>query len=94
VSARPIPIVYSARYRIDIGPHVFPTRKYSMVRARLLETRLAGLAFVEPEPAGWDELALVHTAEYLARMRDGALTSDGSRSCSCRGRSRWWRDFA
>ena len=76
MSAAPIPIVYSARYRIDIGPHVFPTRKYSMVHARLLETRLPGLAFVEPAPAGWDELALVHTAEYLARMRDGTLTSE------------------
>jgi len=31
-------VVYSARYHIDIGPHVFPTRKYPMVHARLIET--------------------------------------------------------
>jgi hypothetical protein len=31
-------VIYSARYQIDIGPHVFPTRKYALIHARLLET--------------------------------------------------------
>jgi acetoin utilization deacetylase AcuC-like enzyme len=31
---------------------------------------------LEPEPASWDELALVHTPEYLARLRDGAMTAE------------------
>jgi acetoin utilization deacetylase AcuC-like enzyme len=61
-------IVYSARYRIDIGPHVFPTRKYDLI------ARQVGGPFVEPTPATWDELALVHTPEYLAKMRDGTVT--------------------
>ncbi len=70
-------IVYSARYHIDIGPHVFPTHKYRLVHARLLESGLVRPSdLVEPEPATWDELALVHTAEYLARMRDGAMTAE------------------
>ena len=70
-------IVYSARYHIDIGPHVFPTQKYRLVYARLLELGLVQSAgLVEPEPATWDELALVHTADYLARMRDGAMTAE------------------
>jgi acetoin utilization deacetylase AcuC-like enzyme len=76
VPASAIPIVHAARYHIDIGPHVFPTRKYSMVRARLLEVRLPGLVFVEPEPATWDELALVHTGEYLTKVRQGTLTGE------------------
>src|SRR5204862_5974358 len=29
--ARELNLVYSARYRIDIGPHVFPTLKYRLV---------------------------------------------------------------
>jgi acetoin utilization deacetylase AcuC-like enzyme len=67
-------VVYSARYRIDIGPHVFPTDKYQRVHARLLEAGVIQPSdVVEPEPATWDELALVHTAEYLAKMRDGTL---------------------
>jgi acetoin utilization deacetylase AcuC-like enzyme len=68
-------VVYSARYRIDIGPHVFPTQKYSLIHARLVETGVIGPQdCVEPEPASWDDLALVHTPEYLHKMRDGAMT--------------------
>ena len=63
-------LVYSPRYRVDIGPHVFPTRKYDLIADRV------GGPFVEPEPATWDELALVHTPEYLAKMRDGTMTDD------------------
>jgi acetoin utilization deacetylase AcuC-like enzyme len=70
-------IVYSARYRIDIGPHVFPTNKYPLVHARLIETGVIQPSdVVEPEPASWDDLALVHTSEYLVKMRDGTLTPD------------------
>ncbi|HET6959812.1 MAG TPA: histone deacetylase [Vicinamibacterales bacterium] len=70
-------VVYSARYRIDIGPHVFPTQKYSLIHARLLETGvIQPQDCVEPEPASWDELALVHTSEYLHKMRDGAMTPE------------------
>jgi len=45
-------VVYAARYRIEIGPHVFPTQKYELVHARLLETRVIEPAdVVEPSPA-------------------------------------------
>ena len=70
-------IVYSPRYQIDIGAHVFPTRKYSLIHARLLETGVIGPAdCIEPEPASWSDLALVHTAEYLAKMRDGTMSEE------------------
>jgi len=69
--------VYSPRYRIDIGPHVFPTDKYQRIHARLLETGVIQPSdVVEPEPASWDELALVHSAEYLEKMRDGTLSPE------------------
>ncbi len=69
-------VVYSARYLIDIGLHVFPTRKYELVHARLIETGVVQPSeVVEPEPAGWDDLALVHSQDYLTRMRDGAMTA-------------------
>ena len=70
-------VVYSARYRIDIGPRVFPTEKYQRVHARLLETGVIQPSdVVEPEPASWDELALVHTSEYLEKMREGTLSPE------------------
>ena len=72
-------VVYAARYHIDIGLHVFPTQKYQRVHDRLLATRRdddvgAPADIVEPQPATWDELALVHTREYLKKMREGALS--------------------
>jgi acetoin utilization deacetylase AcuC-like enzyme len=69
-------VVYSARYHIDIGPHVFPTAKYQLVHAGLVDAGINPADIVEPDPAGWDELALVHTSEYLAHMRDGTLSSE------------------
>jgi acetoin utilization deacetylase AcuC-like enzyme len=70
-------IVYSARYQMDIGPHVFPTRKYSLIQAALVERGLFRHSdFIEPEPASWGELALVHTGEYLTTMRDGSMSPE------------------
>jgi acetoin utilization deacetylase AcuC-like enzyme len=73
-----VAVFYSARYHIDIGLHVFPTRKYRLVRDRLAERPGAAQAvsFIEPAPATWDELALVHTPDYLVRLRDGTLSDE------------------
>jgi acetoin utilization deacetylase AcuC-like enzyme len=67
-----MPIVYSPQYRIDIGTHVFPTAKYPLLMERLLDSGLvAAEAIVEPEMASWTDLALVHTPEYLERLKFG-----------------------
>ena len=65
-------LVYSGGYRIDIGTHVFPTSKYSQLFERLSAAGLATAAnLVEPAPASWDDLALVHTPPYLEKLRRG-----------------------
>ena len=70
-------VVYSSRYQIDIGPHVFPTLKYRLTHARLIEADVVRSSdIVEPQLASWDELALVHTADYLGKMRDGGLSEE------------------
>lgn len=70
-------VVYSPRYQVDIGPHVFPTEKYQRVQARLLQTGVVQPSGVlEPEPASWEDLALVHTTGYLAGLRDGSLAAE------------------
>lgn len=70
-------LVYSARYHIDIGLHVFPTAKYPKLYAHLLSTHLVDPAdVVEPAPATWDDLALVHTQEYLTKIRSGTLARE------------------
>ncbi|MDE3154232.1 MAG: histone deacetylase [Acidobacteriota bacterium] len=68
-------VIYSPRYVIDIGTHVFPTVKYRLVRDRLLERGLVAPAeFIEPETASWEDLATVHTGEYLDKLRTGGVT--------------------
>jgi acetoin utilization deacetylase AcuC-like enzyme len=70
-------VIYSPRYRIDLGLHVFPTEKYCLVYEQLVACGLIGPSDVaEPAAATWEELALVHTADYLARLRDGTMTDD------------------
>ena len=70
-------VLYSPRYLVDIGLHVFPTRKYQLVHARLVEEGvIAQRDVIEPQAAAWDDLALVHTREYLAKIRDGTLSPD------------------
>jgi len=64
-------LIFSPRYAIDIGPHVFPTRKYSLVRERFADRPVK-----EPGPATWEQLALVHTPEYLTKLRDGTMTRE------------------
>jgi acetoin utilization deacetylase AcuC-like enzyme len=72
-----VSVVYSARYHIDIGLHVFPTEKYRRVHGLLVESGAVRPSdVIEPEAAPWDDLALVHTGDYLTKMRDGTLTAE------------------
>jgi acetoin utilization deacetylase AcuC-like enzyme len=65
-------IVYSPRYRIDIGTHVFPTSKYALLIERLQDAGLARPAdIIEPEMASWEDLGLVHTDDYLEQLKSG-----------------------
>jgi acetoin utilization deacetylase AcuC-like enzyme len=69
-----VDIVYSDRYQVDIGAHVFHMGKYAKVRDGLVSRGLIdAAALVEPGPAGWDDLALVHTPEYLEKTRRGGF---------------------
>ncbi len=69
-------IYYSPYYYADIGEgHVFPIRKFELVRDRLLaEGTLYPDELIEPEPASTDDLLLVHTDDYIARLVAGTLT--------------------
>ena len=65
------PVVWSPRYEVDIGAHVFPTRKYRLVRDLLLERGVvAEDGFAEPDSVTEEELALVHTGEYLRKIAE------------------------
>jgi acetoin utilization deacetylase AcuC-like enzyme len=67
---------YTPRYYADIGDnHVFPIRKFELVRDRLLSEGTLQLAeLIEPAPARLDEVLLVHTQDYVSRLCSGQLT--------------------
>jgi acetoin utilization deacetylase AcuC-like enzyme len=69
-----VKVVYSPAYEIALAGHIWPTSKYRLIAERLRSN--PALDFVEPEPASWDDLALVHTPEYLHKLRDGGMTMD------------------
>ena len=69
-------VFYTPRYYADIGDgHVFPIRKFELVCQRLLgEGTLRRAEIVEPQPAAVEDVLLVHTEDYVTRLRAGALT--------------------
>ena len=69
-------VFYTPRYYADIGEgHVFPIRKFELVRDRLLrEGTLTPADIIEPLPAPISDVLLVHTEDYVTRLRSGALT--------------------
>jgi acetoin utilization deacetylase AcuC-like enzyme len=65
-------VVYSTGYHIDIGSHVFPTRKYQLLHDRIRASSVE-VHIVEPQTATWDQLALVHTRDYLTKLQAGTF---------------------
>lgn len=70
-------VFYTPHYYANIGEgHVFPIRKFELVRDRLLtEGTLQPAEIVEPEPAALDDVLLVHTQDYVSRLCSGHLTT-------------------
>jgi len=69
-------VFYTPRYYAEIGEgHVFPIRKFELVRDRLLaEGTLEPAEIVEPSPAPLEDVLLVHTEDYITRLCNGQLT--------------------
>lgn len=70
-------VFYSPRYYANIGQgHIFPIRKFELVRDRLLaEQTIRPEEIVEPSPATIDQVRLVHTEDYISRLCSGTLTA-------------------
>jgi acetoin utilization deacetylase AcuC-like enzyme len=71
----PFRLVYHEGYDLNLGEHVFPSKKYRWLRDRLVRTRFAVAEdFVEPAPASDEDILRVHTPEWVGRLRTGTLT--------------------
>ena len=71
----PFRLVYSNDYYLPIGAHVFPAQKYWLIHKHLLDAGIAEPAdFVTPKPAQDEDILLVHTREYVQKLKNGTLS--------------------
>jgi len=71
----PFKLVYSDKYYLPIGEHVFPADKYRCIHDRLISAGVASPEdFLEPQPATDQDILLVHKPEYVQKLRSGTLS--------------------
>jgi acetoin utilization deacetylase AcuC-like enzyme len=71
----PIRLVYSDGYDLNLGAHVFPSRKYRFIRNKLLDEGIAQPEDIEePEPASDEDVLLVHEQRWVDCLRHGTLS--------------------
>jgi len=69
-------LIYSDDYYLAIGQHVFPAEKYRRIHEQLLETKVADASdFLTPQPASDQDILLVHTSDYVHKLKTGTLSS-------------------
>jgi acetoin utilization deacetylase AcuC-like enzyme len=72
----PFKLIYGDGYFLPIGSHVFPAEKYRLVKERLLNTGIAGPEdFLTPQPATDQDILLVHTPQYVQKLKTGTLSA-------------------
>jgi acetoin utilization deacetylase AcuC-like enzyme len=69
-------LVYSDDYYLPIGAHVFPAEKYKRIHDQLIASGAAVPSdFLTPQPATDEDVLLVHTAEYVHKLKTGTLNA-------------------
>lgn len=71
----PFRLIYSDGYDLNLGEHVFPSKKYKWLHHRFLWTRFATEEdFLAPAPATDEDVLLAHDAEWVRKLRTGTLS--------------------
>jgi acetoin utilization deacetylase AcuC-like enzyme len=69
-------LIYSDEYYLPIGQHVFPAEKYRRVHNKLIESGVADPSdFITPQPASDQDILLVHTPQYVTKLKTGTLSA-------------------
>jgi acetoin utilization deacetylase AcuC-like enzyme len=72
----PFKLVYSERYFLPIGEHVFRADKYRLIRERLFDQGMVDESdFIVPRPASESDVMLVHSPHYVNKLMEGSLTA-------------------
>ena len=73
----PFQLIYHPGYDLNLGTHVFPSRKYRLIREYLFDHGLVEPGdFAEPEPASDSDVLLVHGHGWIERLQSGTLSFD------------------
>jgi acetoin utilization deacetylase AcuC-like enzyme len=73
--ALPFKLIYHDGYDLNLGPHVFPSQKYRLVRDALLAEHFAEPSdFLAPEAATDVDVLRVHSQEYVHKLKTGTLS--------------------
>jgi acetoin utilization deacetylase AcuC-like enzyme len=71
----PFKLIYSPDYFLPIGAHVFPAEKYRRIHNQLIATGVAEpFDFVTPSLASDQDILLVHTPQYVHKLKNGTLS--------------------
>jgi acetoin utilization deacetylase AcuC-like enzyme len=72
----PFKLVYHERYDLNLGPHVFPSQKFRLVAEQLQREEIAAAEdFLQPNPATDEDILLVHTPDWVRKLKTGTLTA-------------------
>lgn len=75
----PFKLVYHKAYDLHLGEHVFPSQKFRLIAEALLREGIGAKGdFLTPEPASDEDILLVHTPEWVTKMKTGTLTASES----------------
>src|ERR1700738_1699715 len=72
----PFKLIYHDRYDLNLGAHVFPSQKFRLIAETILAENLAAKDdFLRPAPPTYADLLRVHTADWVRKLKTGALTA-------------------
>jgi len=72
----PFKLVYSEKYFLPIGEHVFRADKYRLIVERLrAESVVEESDLLEPSPASEENVLLVHSPHYVNKLMEGSLSA-------------------
>jgi acetoin utilization deacetylase AcuC-like enzyme len=72
----PFKLVYSEKYFLPIGEHIFRADKFRLIRECLLQEGVAEDSdFVVPQPATEADVLLVHSPLYVNKLMEGSLSA-------------------
>ena len=71
----PFKVIYHPQYDLDLGTHVFPSKKFKLIHDALIAEGIAAPNdFLQPEPAPDEDILRVHTPAYVNKLQTDSLT--------------------